>query len=149
MDKITVPQFLEVESKVIGPITIRQFIELIIAGLIIFIFYKLFDFSLFAVSGLAVLGITLVVAFVKINGQSFHYFILNFLATLKSPKLKVWRRSLSRKEVFQKREKEQDQERNRSQNRTAPRVTSSRLSELSLIVDTGGVYQGENNNFKQ
>jgi hypothetical protein len=142
MDQIIVPQFLDVEDKIIGPITVRQFIELMIAGLIIFIFYKIFDFSLFAVSGLLVLGITLIVAFVRINGQPFHYFLLNFCATLKSPKLKVWRKQYSDNELIRIRD---DQEIKKNLPKTIVRkpVTSSRLSELSLIVDTGGVYRGE------
>jgi hypothetical protein len=142
MDQIIVPQFLDVEDKIIGPITVRQFIELMIAGLIIFIFYKIFDFSLFAVSGLLVLGITLIVAFVRINGQPFHYFLLNFFATLKSPKLKVWRKQYSDNELIRIRD---DQEIKKNLPKTIVRkpVTSSRLSELSLIVDTGGVYRGE------
>ena len=85
MDQIVVPQFLDVEDKIIGPITVRQFIEMLVAGLLIFIFYKVFDFSLFLVASLAVGGATLVVAFVRVNGQPFHYFLLNFLTTIKNP----------------------------------------------------------------
>lgn len=142
MDQIIVPQFLDVEDKIIGPITVRQFIELMVAGLLIFIFYKIFDFSLFAVSSLLTLGIALVVAFIKINGQPFHFFLLNFFATLKSPKLKVWRKQYSDSELIRIRD---DNEIKKRLPKTIIRqpVTSSRLSELSLIVDTGGVYRGE------
>lgn len=142
MDQIIVPQFLDVEDKIIGPITVRQFIELMVAGLLIFIFYKIFDFSLFAVSGLLTLGITLVIAFIKINGQPFHFFLLNFFATLKSPKLKIWRKQYSDSELASLRD---NQEVKKALPKTIVRksVSSSRLSELSLIVDTGGVYRGE------
>ena len=92
MEQITVPQFLDVEDRIIGPITVRQFIEILVGGLIIFIFYKLFDFSLFVVAGLLVFGLTVLLAFVKINGQPFHNFFLNFITTLKNPKLKIWRK---------------------------------------------------------
>lgn len=141
MDQIVVPQFLDVEDKIIGPITVRQFIEMLIGGMIIFIFYKLFDFSLFAVSGLLVLGVTLIFAFLKINGQPFHYFLLNFLDTLKSPKLKVWKKDLSTEDLNKQEKKER-----KHTSTVSPYhhpVTSSKLSELALIVDTGGVYQGE------
>ena len=142
MEQITVPQFLDVEDKVIGPITVRQFIELLIAGLIIVIFYRVFDFATFAVSSLIILALVLILAFYRPNGQGFHYFLLNFLITLKRPKLKVWKKQLSDAELKFLIAKPEIKAPPLKTIR--PPVTASRLSELSLIVDTGGVYRGEN-----
>lgn len=142
MEQITVPQFLDVEDKIIGPITVRQFIEMLIGGIIIFIFYKSFDFSLFIVSGLLVFGIVMTFAFAKINGQPFHNFLLNFISTLKNPKLKIWKKIISDKDI-------KLSLKHPAEIKTAlPQIkrqiiNASNLSELSLIVDTGGVYQGE------
>ncbi|MFA6422718.1 MAG: PrgI family protein [Candidatus Buchananbacteria bacterium] len=143
MQQVTVPQFLDVEDKIIGPITIRQFIELMIGCGIIFIFYKVFDFSLFVVSGLFIIAVTLMFAFVRINGQAFHLFLLNLISTFKSPKLKIWKKKISTKEIIAdlKSPKEVKMPIRTVAKKTA---TSSKLSELSLIVDTGGVYTGEN-----
>jgi len=141
MRQVTVPQFLDVEDKIIGPITVRQFIELLVGGLFVFIFYKTFDFSLFVVSSLVMGGVVLIVAFAKINGQAFHYFFLNLIATLKRPKLQVWRKKVSAKADAREEDKSVE-----DVVRTAvarPAVGKSRLSELSLVVDTGGVYHGE------
>ncbi|OGY47557.1 MAG: hypothetical protein A3J62_02375 [Candidatus Buchananbacteria bacterium RIFCSPHIGHO2_02_FULL_38_8] len=142
MEQITVPQFLDVEDRIIGPITVRQFIEILVGGLIIFIFYKLFDFSLFVVAGLLVFGLTVLLAFVKINGQPFHNFLLNFITTLKNPKLKIWRKTVSDQEIKASLKKPLELL------ITAPKIKrqafdASNLSELALIVDTGGVYRGE------
>ena len=136
------PQFLDVEDRIIGPITVRQFIEILVGGLIIFIFYKLFDFSLFVVAGLLVFGLTVLFAFVKINGQPFHNFLLNFITTLKNPKLKIWRKTVSDQEIKASLKKPLELL------ITAPKIKrqafdASNLSELALIVDTGGVYRGE------
>ena len=142
MEQITVPQFLDVEDRIIGPITVRKFIEILVGGLIIFIFYKLFDFSLFVVAGLLVFGLTVLLAFVKINGQPFHNFFLNFITTLKNPKLKIWRKTVSDQEIKASLKKLLELP------VTAPKIKrqafdASNLSELALIVDTGGVYRGE------
>src|SRR3989344_30242 len=142
MEQITVPQFLDVEDRIIGPITVRQFIEILVGGLIIFIFYKLFDFSLFVVAGLLVFGLTVLFAFVKINGQPFHNFLLNFITTLKNPKLKIWRKTVSDQEIKASLKKPLELL------ITAPKIKrqafeASNLSELALIVDTGGGYRGE------
>jgi len=47
MDQFVVPQFIDVEDKIFGPVTTRQFVILLIAGLIIFIAFKLADITLF------------------------------------------------------------------------------------------------------
>ncbi|MBP6942564.1 MAG: PrgI family protein [Candidatus Buchananbacteria bacterium] len=140
MERIVVPQFLEIEDTIIGPVTVRQFLEMLIAGLLIFIYYKLFDFGLFILLGIVTLLVTIVVAFVKINGQPFHFFLLNFFATFKSPKLKVWKKQFMPEDIVPAVKAEKV-----IAPSTAPVrvVTASRLSELSLMVDTGGTYHGE------
>jgi len=145
MEQIVVPQFLDAEDKIFGPVTVRQFIEMMIAGIICFIFYKVFDFTLFVTASLAVIFVAIVIAFAKINGQSFHYFALNFIQTLKSPKLKIWKKKITSAQLLAELKKPQEIKVSPPK---APRqpLTSSHLSELALIIDTGGVYRGENGN---
>ena len=144
MQQFIVPQFIDVEDKIIGPITTRQFIIILVGFLIIAISYKLFDFSLFVTFGLLVLAITGIFAFLRINGRPFHYFVLNLLQTLKRPKLRIWSNALSLS----------GDDYGAEEGRFAPAAqavqaapdkhyTTSRLAELSLIVDTKGAYQGE------
>lgn len=142
MEQVTVPQFLDVEDQIIGPISVRQFIEMLIGAMIIFIFYKLFDFSLFIVTGVPTFMITVVFAFAKINGQSFHLFLLNFIATLKSPKLKIWKKVISEHDVKAAAKMVGEQATVKVLTPRRP-ISAASLSELSLIVDTGGVYRGE------
>jgi len=141
MQQVVVPQFLDVEDKIIGPVSVRQFVEMMVSAIIIAIFYKLFDFPLFVISGLSIIAITLVVAFAKINGQPFHLFLLNFVQTVKSPKLKIWRKQIITKQL----KKEQPPSPPPPPLRPRP-VSVSKISEIALVIDTGGVYQGENGN---
>ena len=136
MRQFMVPQFIDVETKIIGPITVRQFILMVIMALIDFICYKIFTFTFFiflAVLNLAFWG---TMAFLRINGQPFHYFLLNLLQTLKKPRLRIWKKEYLeiKEEVKIKPPPPPPQK--------VP-LTASRLAELSLIVDTGGVYKGE------
>ena len=142
--QFVVPQFIDVEDKIIGPINTRQFIIILAAAVIIFVEYKLSDFALFLVECVLTAGLAIVLAFVKINGQPFHYFLLNLIQTFKRPRLKIWNKELTAKELrlmhkVEKKGKDKEEE------PITPKkpVSSSRLSEISLIVDTGGAYQGE------
>ena len=85
-----VPQFIEVEDKIFGPVTTRQFIILLIGGFILFIAYKLADTALFILILAIVGGFSLLLAFMKINGQAFHYFLLNIVQTARRPSLRIW-----------------------------------------------------------
>ncbi|MFA5076194.1 MAG: PrgI family protein [Patescibacteria group bacterium] len=140
MEQFLVPQFIEVEPRVFGPITVRQFIISIVALMLIFVCYKLFDFWTFVVSTVLIFAIFGTIAFAKINGRPFHYFLLNVIETFKKPKLKVWDKSLTDQEI---REILQRPVAVSSVRKIAPKklMSSSHLEELSLVVNTGGIYK--------
>lgn len=139
MQQFTVPQFIDVEDKIIGPITARQFIILLAGFLAMGVFYKIFDFSLFLTTAILTLLISGTFAFLKINGRPFHYFLLNLIQTFKRPGLRVWNNAF-RAEVV---EDEADEVEAIARIPAAPKLfTSSRLAELSLMVDTKGAYGG-------
>ncbi|MDX9892788.1 MAG: PrgI family protein [Patescibacteria group bacterium] len=141
MQQFVVPQFIDVEDKIIGPITVRQFIVMLVGGGFIFVAYKLADFTLFIVEMIAISSITFGVAFIKINGRPIHYFLLNVLQTSKRPKIRIWQKMFKKSEL--------SGDKNQTPISLVPKpvmpnkVRASRLAEMALIVDTGGVYQGE------
>lgn len=139
MHQFTVPQFIDVEDKIIGPITTRQFIIMLAAFLLMAISYKIFDFSLFVVTSLFLFATFGTVAFARINGRPFHFFVLNFVQTIKRDRLRVWlKNSLENKGDYE------EQEIDLGESIPLPKsFSSSRLAELSLVVDTQGEYKGE------
>lgn len=146
MQQFTVPQFIDVEDKIIGPITTRQFIIMLAGFILMAIFYRIFDFALFIISSILIILITGSLSFIKINGRPFHFFILNLIQTLKRPSVRVWNHVIGRVDVDY--ETEEKQQVAQSFVPLARRYSASRLAELSLIVDTKGAYKGEKiNNF--
>lgn len=148
MQQFTVPQFIDVESKIIGPITTRQFLIFLGTAAVIGIFYKLFDFSLFLLTGIPILVLAILFAFVKINGRPFHFFVISLTRSLRRPGLRVWNNSeseISLPEIS-------SVAKNEYKPAVKPEFRSSHLADLSLIVDTQGRYRGddkkaeENNN---
>ncbi len=99
MPTFQVPQFIDIEDKIIGPLSLRQFIILAITGGLLFALFKIFQFWLFFIFGgiIAALGMSL--AFVKINGQRFDKVALNALRYFISPRLYVWRRPEKSKQL--------------------------------------------------
>lgn len=140
MQQFTVPQFIDVEDKIFGPITVRQFILLIIGGLFLFVEYKLSDLTFFIFLAIPTLAVFGTIAFARVNGMPFHYFILNVVQTFKKPNLRVWQRQVDAGDAEKRRSKEVEIPISLP---TKKPITRSRLSDLSLVIDTGGVYQGQ------
>ncbi|MBI2098943.1 PrgI family protein [Candidatus Uhrbacteria bacterium] len=140
-EQFVVPQFLDVEDKILGPITARQFIILIVTFLVAAIMYRLLAFGYFIFFGILVIAAGAVIAFVRINGQPFHYFLLNLVQTLRRPPLRVWNKQLFAAEL-------------KELMNIAPapppppkpvkeKLAASRINELTLILNTGGAYNPE------
>ncbi|MFA6198415.1 MAG: PrgI family protein [Patescibacteria group bacterium] len=139
--QFTVPQFIDVEDKIIGPISVRQFLVILGGGIMVTACYFIFTFIPFIIISVVLLGITAMFAFYRINGQPFHVFLLNILTTSRRPRLKVWHKHLADEDIRMQREKSVDLSLQAPSSKPTP--STSRLQELSLIVDTGGAYGEE------
>lgn len=137
----TVPQFIDTEDKIVGPITVRQFLIMIVSAILIAITYAILKFTYFIFAAIFIATLTVILAFVKINGRPFHFFLISFIERTKKPAARVWNKDLTDAELrvfLKKKDEEKPEERTQ-----ARRFTSSRLNQLSLIVDTSGEYRGE------
>jgi hypothetical protein len=139
--QFVVPQFIDVEDKVLGPLSVRQFITLLIGAGSIFVLFKLLPFFTFVLAAIFVLILVFVFAFVKINGRPFHFFLLSLVQTYRRPQLKIWKKDAERYLV--KKEREAKKDRGAYVPQTKGSITSSRLAQLTLVVDTGGTYELE------
>lgn len=138
-----VPQFIDVEAKIIGPVSARQFVIVIITAGVIFIWFQVLTTIPAGIATLITGAIGGVIAFGKVNGQAMHYFLLNLVQTWRRPSLKVWKR-LSYQPQEQATVVSSGQEMQIKQ-----RVTQSRLAQMSLMVDTGGAYGGDTTDLPQ
>lgn len=139
MQQFVVPQFIDVEAKIIGPITARQFLILLGATLLIALNFRIFDFSLFLALSIPIFIIAVVFAFIKVNGRPFHLFVLNIIQTWRRPILRVW----NHKAVTVEQEEKVEKVKQDYIVREKRAYGQSRLAELSLVVDTTGKYKGE------
>jgi hypothetical protein len=144
MQQFTVPQFIDVEEKVIGPITVRQFVIMLFATGLDAVFYKLFYFNTFIVATVLTVFITAVFAFGKVNGVHFHLFLSNFLITMFKSNVRVWNNAFGKDNLRIETEKVASQ--SKDDVTIIKNYSASRLAELALIVDTQGVFRGNDPN---
>ena len=145
MQQFTVPQFIDVEDKIFGPITARQFSIMIGAIGPIFLAFKLADFALFVFLACIIGGTAIMFAFVRINGQAFHYFVLNIFQTLRRPSRRLWYKSYTNMalqayidEQKQEVKRKVEAEENKVERKT---ISNTRIRDLSLLVNTGGYFK--------
>ncbi len=136
MEQFLVPQFIEIETKIIGPITTRQFLIMMIAGMLDFILYKLLYINTFIIVGLFITTIFGIIAFARINGMPFHFFFLNLVQTFQKPKLRVWDKT---KEIIL--EKKEEKKEIKKEFIPKQGIEGSSLAKLALTVNTGGAYK--------
>lgn len=123
-----VPQFIEIEDKIFGPLTFKQFLYVAGGGAISFLIWSFLPRVLAILIGGPILAFFLMSAFFKINGRPFLFFVESFVRFLFSKKLYLW-----------KKEKKQPVMGNRSIARESkielPKLSESKLRELSWGLD--------------
>lgn len=89
-----VPQFLEIEDKIFGPFTFRQFIYLVGGAGMSFVLYQLLGFWLGVLPILLIAGISLTLAFYKPNNKPFINMVESGFKYAFQNKLYIWRRRI-------------------------------------------------------
>ena len=87
-----VPQFIDIEDKVIGPLTVKQFLYILVASVIGFILFKLVNFFVFIVLLIPIAAITIAFGFLKIHNRPFAELVKNFFGFLKKPDYYIWKK---------------------------------------------------------
>lgn len=141
MEQFVVPQFIDNEDKIMGPLTGRQFIITLVMFMTLAVMWKLMPIVWFALIGVPFFAFGVILAFIKVNGQPFHLFLLNLTQTLRKPRLRVWDKRLTDAEVRAHLTKVVPPPPPTRGRKTF--ANASRLQELTLVVNTGGVYKPE------
>ncbi|MEK9135132.1 MAG: PrgI family protein [Patescibacteria group bacterium] len=93
--RFTIPQFIEHEAKIVGPMTFKQFIFVGMAGAAIFLLYFSIakaNFLLFLFLSIIILSLAIALAFVKIGGRTLPVILVNIFRFLIGPKKYIWRK---------------------------------------------------------
>lgn len=128
--RFIIPQFIEVEDKVIGPFSFKQFLYLAGGGGLAFSLYKLLPLVFGIPLALIVVALALALTFYKVNGKPFIFVLQAFLSYTAQSKLYIWKRR-----KVQEVKKEAKKDATPQNNVTIPRLTESQLSDLSWSLD--------------
>ncbi len=108
--QFVVPQFIEKEAKIAGPLTFKQFIVLGTAGAVCIFVFFVFPLWLFIIIAIVLLGGAVSLSFIKINKVSLPIFIKNFFAFLFKPRVYLWKKKSSPPRFLKKEERKTERE---------------------------------------
>jgi hypothetical protein len=88
-----VPQFIDIEDKIVGPLTAKQLGWMAIAGVILLVLWTLLEGASFFIIAIIVFAIFGALAFYKPYGQPFIEFITSSARFVGRPKIFIWERN--------------------------------------------------------
>lgn len=130
MQRFHVPQFIEVEDKIFGPLTLKQFIYVLGGGAIAFIMWIALPRVIAIIGIIPVAALSLGFAFYKVNGQPLLQVLANMFQYYIHHRLYLWR-----KESPKKGAKKELAHPDAQEMFLAPRAQSGRLNNLSWSLD--------------
>ena len=135
-----VPQFLEIEDKIFGPFTFKQFIYLAGGAGLCYVIFKLMGLLFGLIPILIIAGISVALTFYRPNNKPLIDMIEAGFKYLTQSKLYIWKRRKIKKSTLiqqssQKAEEEQENE---------PKLGKSKLRDLAWSLDVLDVKKPTN-----
>ena len=94
MEQYKVPQFIDGQSKIIGPITIRQLVIMCVMGFVEAMLYFLIpNRALFIVVSILFLGVGLSLLFIPFNGRPLYATFVSMIGFLAKPRVYQWKQA--------------------------------------------------------
>ena len=90
--RFRVPQFIDVEDKIFGPLTFKQFIYLLGGGGICFILYKALPFFIAFFFIVPIAGLAVALTFYQVNGKPFIFILEASIKYFFQNKLYLWKK---------------------------------------------------------
>jgi len=129
-----VPQFIDIEDKLFGPFTFRQFVYMVGGGGMVFVIYKVLPLWLAIIPMLLVGGLAALLVFYRINNKPFAYYLQAGISYAISSKLYLWKQRL----VKSTDKNEVDNIKITSKASNLPMMTENKLKDLSWSLDVQG-----------
>jgi len=122
-----VPQFIEIEDKIFGPLTFKQFIYLAGAAGFTSIMFRILPFFFAFIVAAPVAGLGLALAFYKINNKPFIFTLEAAFKYLMGDKLYIWKK--------ERKKEEKGKEKKEEGKVYVPKLSNSKLSDIAWGLD--------------
>lgn len=124
-----VPQFLDIEDKIVGPLTAKQLGWLGLGGVVALVFWNFLDTQAFIIAAVIIAAVFGALAFYRPYGQPLISFLASSVYYIFRPRMYVWKR-LPEKIVIPRKGKDKNEI---AHERKV--ISGNKIEELSKILD--------------
>lgn len=125
-----VPQFIEIEDKIFGPLTFKQFVYIVGGSAICYFAYRFLPFFIAILIILPVASLSLALAFYKVNRRPFIVLLESAIRFLMGKKLYIWQKSANKPEDVLNKNIGVD-----AAKIMVPKLSNSKLKDLTWSLD--------------
>jgi len=137
-----VPQFVDVEDKIFGPFSAKQFMMFVVAFLVIgALWVSPLPPQATIILAIPILIFTTLLAFYKVNGRSFVWYLYAVAHFFFTGKKFIWERRADSESIFLRRQelaKEEEEKKAAPGTPVKKAFNETRIQSLARILDTAG-----------
>ncbi len=133
-----VPQYIDVEDKIAGPLTAKQFLWMLGLGGVLIVMWNMFEQTAFYVIAIPVSLLFVAFAFYRPHGVPLIAFVGYAITFLLQPKIYVWRRLPEEQRV--KRAQKEEQFKTQFYKKSTS-MDPRDIAALADVLDTEGMHQ--------
>lgn len=137
---INVPQYIDVEDKVAGPLTVKQLGWMIAMGVILFVVWSVLPKTAAIIIAIPIAVLFVALAFYKPYGQPLGSFLLFGIIYFFRPKLYIWKRTAETIRIPQHVPSAQGAVKTQGANKEK---LLNNLGDLARVMDSGGAEKSE------
>jgi len=126
--RFQVPQFIEFEDKIFGPLTLKQFIYLAGAGGMVAVLFSLLPTFIAVILSIPILIFGAALAFYKVNNRPFIAMVEAFFKYMISKRLYIWHKEPKKVEETKFNTREQSE-------LLVPKLSDSKLKDMTWNLD--------------
>jgi len=146
---VKIPQDVTREDRLIGPLTLKQFLYVLMGSGVVFVAYEAYAnyylfFHEFVIIAIIAISIAAAMAFAQVNGQNFPTFLGHLYHFAFMPKRVIWHKD-PRAEMPNLKITATDLKDTKSEaeEHKAGAATTSAIEHLATVLDTGGTIKAE------
>ncbi|MBU0999391.1 PrgI family protein [Patescibacteria group bacterium] len=144
-----VPQFLDIEDKIFGPFTFKEFIYLAGGAGLCFVVYKLLGLLIGAIPILIIAGFSLTLTFYKPNNKPFINMLESSFKYFTQNKLYIWKKHITKKkDTGEKQLAAEDANKIRMMKESELRLSGGKLRDLAWSLDILDLSKQKSNNIQ-
>jgi hypothetical protein len=135
--RFQVPQFIEQEAKIAGPLNFKQFVMMVAAGAFVVVLYVIFfkaSFLIFLIASISVVTVISALAFVNISGKTLPIVMADFFGFFVSPRIYLWKKKELPPKIIWKKAKESTVKKVEEETSSLKFAERSRLKQISHKV---------------